>query len=96
MPIVPPNIDGSLTELSNAVSARELKPGGLFRVLVNGAVIQGFNITTNIQVFGLGGTPFRLGDRVTVTQQLLPNSPHIGRRSRGGRVRPPDELCPHA
>lgn len=70
MPIVPPSIDGTLTELSNAVSARDLKPGGLFRVLVNGAVIQNFNITTNIQVFGLGATPFRRGDLVTVTQQV--------------------------
>lgn len=70
MPIVPPNIDGTLTELSNAVSARDLKPGGLFRVLVNGAVIQSFNIITNIQVFGLGSTPFRRGDLVTVTQQV--------------------------
>ncbi len=70
MPIVPPNIDGTLTELSSAVAARDLKPGGLFRVLVNGSVIQTFNITTNIQVFGLGSTPFRRSDLVTVTQQV--------------------------
>ncbi len=70
VPIVAPTLDGSLTELSNSVALRGLTPGAILAVLVNGAAIKTFAITTVIQTFGFGTTPFRRGDLVTATQQV--------------------------
>lgn len=70
MPIVAPTIDGSLTELSNSIALRGLTPGATLTVLVNGAAIKTFAVSTVIQTFGFGTTPFRRGDPVTATQQV--------------------------
>ncbi len=70
MPIVAPTLDGSLTELSNSVALRGLTPGATLTVLVNGAGIKTFAVSTVIQTFGFGATPFRRGDVVTATQTV--------------------------